>query len=136
MTILLLGSEFKILHEYLSARSLQSVDAVRYVQPFLSVIVSEETSGLITEASHRVAVPASRRTHLKPRVTPAPPTPSPPRIPQVALSSIGKFLLYGFIRPTSPNASEAMNRIAEGVTNCRFEATDRSSYEVFDGWHL
>ena len=49
---------------------------------------------------------------------------------QVALSSIGKFLLYGFIRPTSPNAAEAMNRISEGVTNCRFEATDKSSYEV------
>lgn len=51
-------------------------------------------------------------------------------ITEVALASVGKFLLYGFITRETLNGEECINRIAAAVTECRFEATDRSSYEV------
>jgi brefeldin A-resistance guanine nucleotide exchange factor 1 len=48
----------------------------------------------------------------------------------VALSSLSKFLLYGFIHPNSPRVAEAVNTIAHVVTRCRFERTDHSGDEV------
>lgn len=47
-----------------------------------------------------------------------------------ALSSLSKFLLYGFINPKSPRCAEAVNTIAHVVTRCRFERTDHSGDEV------
>jgi len=47
-----------------------------------------------------------------------------------ALSSINKFLSYGFIHEGTPNAAKAMSTITEIVTHCRFEATAPDSDEV------
>ncbi|KAL6052037.1 G-box binding factor [Balamuthia mandrillaris] len=48
----------------------------------------------------------------------------------VALSSINKFLNYGFIHEKTPNAAKAVATITEIVSNCRFEATQTESDEV------
>jgi len=48
----------------------------------------------------------------------------------VALSSLSKFLLYGFIHPRSPRAAEAVGRVCRVVTRCRFERTDHAGDEV------
>ena len=48
----------------------------------------------------------------------------------VALSSINKFLLYGFLSTESPRVREAINNIASSVAGCKFEATDVESDEV------
>jgi golgi-specific brefeldin A-resistance guanine nucleotide exchange factor 1 len=47
-----------------------------------------------------------------------------------ALSSLSKFLLYGFLHPNSPRAAEAINAVCYVVTRCRFERTDHSGDEV------
>ncbi|KAJ1472425.1 hypothetical protein T484DRAFT_1840456 [Baffinella frigidus] len=45
-----------------------------------------------------------------------------------ALSSLSKFLLYGFIHPRSPRAAEAVGRVCRVVTRCRFERADHAFY--------
>ena len=47
-----------------------------------------------------------------------------------ALSSLSKFLNYGFIHMGSPRAAQSVNRICRIVTRCRFERTDHSGDEV------
>ena len=47
-----------------------------------------------------------------------------------ALSSLSKFLNYGFIHMGSPRAPQGVNRICRIVTRCRFERTDHSGDEV------
>ena len=47
-----------------------------------------------------------------------------------ALSSLSKFLNYGFIHMGSPRAAPSVNRICRIVTRCRFERTDQSGDEV------
>jgi len=47
-----------------------------------------------------------------------------------ALSSLSKFLHYGFIHPGSPRAADSVCRICRVVTRCRFERTDHSGDEV------
>lgn len=47
-----------------------------------------------------------------------------------ALSSLHKFLLYGFIREDSLRASEGINLIAATISKCVFEETDNYSDEV------
>ena len=47
-----------------------------------------------------------------------------------ALSSLSKFLNYGFIHMCSPRAAQSVNRICRIVTRCRFERTDHSGDEV------
>jgi len=47
-----------------------------------------------------------------------------------ALSSLSKFLNYGFIHKGSPRAAESVCRICRIVTRCRFERTDHSGDEV------
>ena len=47
-----------------------------------------------------------------------------------ALSSLSKFLNYGFIHVGSPRAAQSVNRICRIVTRCRFERTDHSGDEV------
>ena len=44
-----------------------------------------------------------------------------------ALSSLSKFLNYGFIHMGSPRAPQGVNRICRIVTRCRFERTDHSA---------
>eukprot|EP00742_Colponemidia_sp_Colp-10_P009616 GILJ01010503.1.p1 GENE.GILJ01010503.1~~GILJ01010503.1.p1 ORF type:complete len:1514 (+),score=239.29 GILJ01010503.1:28-4569(+) len=51
-------------------------------------------------------------------------------ITAVALSSIHKFLLYGFIHPSVLRVSEAINGVASAVANCKFEASSSSADEV------
>ncbi|RYG52977.1 hypothetical protein EON66_09240, partial [archaeon] len=48
----------------------------------------------------------------------------------IALSSLNKFLLYGFICPEAPRAQEAMNRIVLAATRCRFESIDKHDDET------
>lgn len=48
----------------------------------------------------------------------------------VALSSVNKFLSYGFIHEGTPSAAKAMSTITDIVTHCRFEATAPDSDEV------
>ena len=48
----------------------------------------------------------------------------------MALSSINKFLLYGFVDSTVPRAREAVNLIAFASTNCRFESSSQADDEV------
>jgi golgi-specific brefeldin A-resistance guanine nucleotide exchange factor 1 len=47
-----------------------------------------------------------------------------------ALSSLHKFLLYGFVRSDSLRAAEGINLIAQGISKCLFEETDNYSDEV------
>ena len=48
-----------------------------------------------------------------------------------ALSSLHKFLLYGFISPhASPRAAEGVNLVAWGISQCVFEETDQYGDEV------
>jgi brefeldin A-resistance guanine nucleotide exchange factor 1 len=47
-----------------------------------------------------------------------------------ALSSLSKFLNYGFIHIGSPRAAQSVNRVCRIVTRCRFERTDHSGDEV------
>lgn len=47
-----------------------------------------------------------------------------------ALSSIHKFLLYGFVRTDSPRATEGINLIAQAISKCVFEETDNFGDEV------
>eukprot|EP00937_MAST-01D_sp_MAST-1D-sp2_P002239 g2239.t1 len=48
----------------------------------------------------------------------------------VALGSVNKFLLYGFITSDSINARAAINAVARAICDCRFEATDPDGDEV------
>ena len=50
-------------------------------------------------------------------------------ITSMALASINKFLLYGFITLDSPRAYEAANRIVAAATACRFEPTSTQEDE-------
>jgi hypothetical protein len=50
-------------------------------------------------------------------------------ITSMALASVNKFLLYGFIAPDSPRAYEAANRIVAAATACRFEPTSTQEDE-------
>ena len=45
---------------------------------------------------------------------------------QVALSAINKFILYGFLAPTSIQTAEVLCRTAEAASKCCFERIDRS----------
>jgi golgi-specific brefeldin A-resistance guanine nucleotide exchange factor 1 len=47
-----------------------------------------------------------------------------------ALSSISKFVLYGFLSPDFPRASEGINLIANCIPKCIFVETDWESDEV------
>jgi golgi-specific brefeldin A-resistance guanine nucleotide exchange factor 1 len=47
-----------------------------------------------------------------------------------ALSSLHKFLLYGFMATDSPRAGEGIDRIARGISRFHFEETDPESDEV------
>jgi brefeldin A-resistance guanine nucleotide exchange factor 1 len=47
-----------------------------------------------------------------------------------ALSSLHKFLLYGFMGSDSPRAREGIDLIARGISNFHFEETDPESDEV------
>ena len=47
-----------------------------------------------------------------------------------ALSSLSKFVLYGFLRPTYPRVGEGIGLIAACIENCKFEETDWESDEV------
>ena len=90
---------FKVLHRYMQRTADESkrVDTMRYLRPFLNVIVSEWTSGPVTG---------------------------------VALASVNKFLLYGFITRETPRGAIAINEIAHAVSVCRFEATEAHVDEV------
>jgi len=48
----------------------------------------------------------------------------------VALASVSKFLLYGFLGRDAPRAGEAVNRIARATTHCRFEPSSTADDEV------
>ncbi|CAM9476739.1 unnamed protein product, partial [Sphacelaria rigidula] len=48
----------------------------------------------------------------------------------VALSSLHKFLLYGFIRKDCPRVKEAITLVAQAISRCHFEETDPDSDEV------
>eukprot|EP00026_Physarum_polycephalum_P022668 Phypoly_transcript_26911.p1 GENE.Phypoly_transcript_26911~~Phypoly_transcript_26911.p1 ORF type:complete len:147 (+),score=26.11 Phypoly_transcript_26911:34-474(+) len=79
------------------------LDTLLYLEPFLDVIKSEETSGPITG---------------------------------VALSSVHKFLVCEIVgrekeeKEDKEKEREALQRISDAVTNCRFVATDPDSDEV------
>ena len=90
---------FKVLHRYMqrSADEQKRVDTMRYLRPFLDVIMSEWTSGPVTG---------------------------------VALASVNKFLLYGFVTRETPHGAIAINEIAHAVSVCRFEATEAHVDEV------
>ncbi|CAM9552437.1 unnamed protein product, partial [Phaeothamnion confervicola] len=47
-----------------------------------------------------------------------------------ALSSLHKFLLYGFMSAESPRVTEGVSLIARAITNCHFEETDPESDQV------
>jgi len=47
-----------------------------------------------------------------------------------ALSSLSKFVLYGFLSADFPRASEGINLIASSISKCVFEETDWESDEV------
>ncbi len=47
-----------------------------------------------------------------------------------ALSSVSKFVLYGFLSPDFPRASEGINLIASCIPKCIFIETDWESDEV------
>jgi golgi-specific brefeldin A-resistance guanine nucleotide exchange factor 1 len=47
-----------------------------------------------------------------------------------ALSSLSKFLLYGFMSSSFPGAREGINLIAQCIPRCIFEETDWESDEV------
>lgn len=47
-----------------------------------------------------------------------------------ALSSLSKFLLYGFMSPAFPGASEGIDLIARCIPRCIFEETDWESDEI------
>eukprot|EP01138_Halocafeteria_seosinensis_P010884 gb/GECG01011117.1/.p1 GENE.gb/GECG01011117.1/~~gb/GECG01011117.1/.p1 ORF type:complete len:2015 (+),score=275.06 gb/GECG01011117.1/:1-6045(+) len=89
---------FKTLHNYLQRLvDINDVDTVFYLQPFLDVIASKDTSGPLTE---------------------------------MALSAVNKFLLYGFVHPQAPRCREAVNKIAEAATQCRFESSSSTDDEA------
>ena len=48
----------------------------------------------------------------------------------MALASVNKFLLYGFIAPGVPRAGDAVNRVARAATRCRFEPISRADDEA------
>ncbi len=88
----------KNLHTHLETVSfLNEIDAVDYIQPFIAVVESTETTGAITGA---------------------------------ALSSLHKFLLYGFMTMESPRARDGIDLIVRGVSRYSFEETDPESDEV------
>ena len=75
----------RALHDQLThqgQRCIGEVDTVRFLQPFVDVVTSPDTSAPITGA---------------------------------ALSSLHKFLLYGFVTPASIRAREGINLIAQGA---------------------
>ncbi len=76
---------------------LNEIDTVDYIQPFIAVVKSTETTGAITGA---------------------------------ALSSLHKFLLYGFMTMESPRARDGIDLIVRGVGKYSFEETDPESDEV------
>ncbi len=76
---------------------LNEIDTVDYIQPFIAVVESTETTGAITGA---------------------------------ALSSLHKFLLYGFMTMESPRARDGIDLIVRGVGRYSFEETDPESDEV------
>eukprot|EP01084_Bolivina_argentea_P120608 213797_1 len=76
---------------------LNEIDTVDYIQPFIAVVESTETTGAITGA---------------------------------ALSSLHKFLLYGFMTMKSPRARDGIDLIVRGVGRYSFEETDPESDEV------
>ena len=47
-----------------------------------------------------------------------------------ALSSLSKFVLYGFLRPEYPRAREGVQIVADCIARCIFEETDCESDEV------
>lgn len=47
-----------------------------------------------------------------------------------ALSSLSKFVLYGFLKPKYPRVGEGIGLIAACIENCKFEETDWESDEV------
>jgi hypothetical protein len=47
-----------------------------------------------------------------------------------SLSSVNKFLLYGFLSHDVPRAAEAINQIAVAITHCRFEPSSSTDDEV------
>jgi brefeldin A-resistance guanine nucleotide exchange factor 1 len=51
-------------------------------------------------------------------------------ITSAALSSLSNFVLYGFLSPYFPRASEGINLIANCISHCVFEETDWESDEV------
>lgn len=51
-------------------------------------------------------------------------------ITSAAISSLSTFVLYGFLSPFFPRASEGINMIAACISGCRFEETDWESDEV------
>ncbi|CAM9658700.1 unnamed protein product, partial [Hapterophycus canaliculatus] len=48
----------------------------------------------------------------------------------VALSSLHKFLLYGFIRKDCPRVKEGITLVAQAISRCHFEETDPESDEL------
>ncbi len=51
-------------------------------------------------------------------------------ITSAALSSLSKFVLYGFLSPFYPRGSEGINLIAHCISHCVFEESDWESDEV------
>ncbi len=47
-----------------------------------------------------------------------------------ALSSLSKFILYGFFKPTYPGVVEGINLLANSISHCVFEETDWESDEL------
>ena len=48
----------------------------------------------------------------------------------MSLSAVNKFLLYGFVHPQAPRSREAVNKIAEAATQCRFESSSATDDEA------
>lgn len=74
-----------------------TINPILYLQPFLDVIQSDETSAPITG---------------------------------VALSSIYKFITLEVLHLNTVNVADALHKIIDAVTSCRFEVTDPASEEV------
>merc|ERR1711969_14536 len=93
-----------------------------YFKPFLSIIQSDQTSGARPgqrEGTRLSAPPSAAAADWR--------RPAAGVVTHVALSAVNKFILYGFLSPSSVHrTSEVLCRTVEAVSQCRFESIDRT----------
>lgn len=134
-------ADFKALHDGLcevsSRTDIADIDTLSYFEPFLALVQSGQTSGVVThvrcctasEPHTRGACRAQREQSPVPQASARSTQPDPHALlpcTQVALSAINKFILYGFLALDAVQTAEVLNRTAAAASLVRFERIDRS----------